>query len=285
VQYVLILDKNSNILDAPLWQRKNTQNWELQAFDLKKYAGLTIKIQFGTFNNGVGGITSMFVDDATLDTCPAATPTVTPTPTSTPTPINTPTPTATLPPGTTPSMTPTPVGCTDKIVNGGFESTSAWTIPLTAFSAGYSDELALNGSRSMRTGITHTAHNRFSYSDARQAVSIPTGVEDVLLRFWLYPLSEEPTAISSLPALPSGKTFGLESLSSDLQYVILLDQFGNWIDTLVWQRSNAAKWVFYTFDLSWYAGETIQIQFGTYNDGADGVTSMHVDDVSLQVCP
>ena len=285
VQYVLILDQHNNILDAPLWQRRDTERWELHEFDLKQYAGRTIKIQFGTFNNGTGGVTAMYVDDVTLDTCPPATPTPTPTPTATPTPANTPTPTATLPPGTTPTATPTPTTCTDKIVNGSFESNSAWTIPLTNFSAGYSDERALSGSRSMRTGITHTAYNRFSYSDARQAVSIPGNVEDVLLRFWLYPLSEESTATTSLPALPTDKIFGLEALSSDVQYVLLLDQYGNWIDTLVWQRSDAGKWVFYTIDLSRYAGETIQIQFGTYNDGADGVTAMFVDEVSLQVCP
>jgi len=32
-------------------------------------------------------------------------------------------------------------------------------------------------------------------------------------------------------------------------------------------------------------GKTIKIQFGTYNDGLGGVSSMYVDDVSLQMCP
>jgi bacillopeptidase F (M6 metalloprotease family) len=40
-----------------------------------------------------------------------------------------------------------------------------------------------------------------------------------------------------------------------------------------------------TYDLTVYAGSTIKLQFGTYNDGFGGVTAMYVDDVSMQICP
>jgi bacillopeptidase F (M6 metalloprotease family) len=69
-----------------------------------------------------------------------------------------------------------------------------------------------------------------------------------------------------------------------VQYVLILDQWGNWIDTLVWQLKNQG-WVYKEFGLKSYAGEIIQINFGTYNDGANGVSSMYVDDVKFEVCP
>jgi len=67
--------------------------------------------------------------------------------------------------------------------------------------------------------------------------------------------------------------------------VLILDQYQNWIGTLLWQRQNTAAWTNYTFDLSNYIGRSIYIQFGTYNDGLDGITSMYMDDVTLQACP
>jgi hypothetical protein len=286
-QYLLILDEFEQILEIPLWQLSNDQNWVYNEFDLGQYAGRTIKIQFGTFNTGGGlGVTAMYVDDLVVDICPSgaptATPTITPTPTLTPTASPTPTSTPTPPPGGTP--TSTPVACTEGIDNGGFEATSDWKIPITEFSAGYSTALAHGGARSMRTGIIFTIHNRYSYSDASQVVTIPASNDEVTLRMWIYPLSEE-WATLALPAIPQSTVFGKEALASDVQYVLVLDQFDNWIGTLLWQRSDAQVWKLHTFDLSNYSGESIKIQFGTYNDGFGGVTAMYVDDVSLQMCP
>jgi hypothetical protein len=286
-QYVLILDEYEQILEIPVWQLRNDQRWVYHEFDITRYTGRTIKVQFGTYNTGGGlGVTAMYVDDLSVEACPSgaptSTPTVTPTPTFTPTTSPTPTATATPPPGGTP--TATPVSCSEGIDNGDFEATRDWKIPVTEFSAGYSSEQAHGGSRSMRTGIIYTAHNRFSYSDASQVVTIPGSVDDVLLRMWIYPLSEERVTLA-LPAIPQSTTFGKEALSSDVQYVIILDRFDNWIDTLLWQRSDSRAWKLHTFELSRYRGETIKIQFGTYNDGAGGVSAMYVDDVSLQMCP
>jgi hypothetical protein len=136
----------------------------------------------------------------------------------------------------------------------------------------------------MRTGIIHTAHNRYSYSDARQVVTIPASADEALLRLWLYPLSEESASLA-LPTIPQMAVFGTQALSGDVQYVIVLDRFGNWIDTLLWDRSDDQDWSLHTFDLSNYAGESIKIQFGTYNDGLGGVSAMYVDEASLQICP
>jgi photosystem II stability/assembly factor-like uncharacterized protein len=69
VQYVLILDQNGNVLEILLWIRENNQTWEQHTFDLSHYVGQTIWILFGVYNDGIGGITGMYLDDVSLDAC------------------------------------------------------------------------------------------------------------------------------------------------------------------------------------------------------------------------
>jgi bacillopeptidase F (M6 metalloprotease family) len=69
-----------------------------------------------------------------------------------------------------------------------------------------------------------------------------------------------------------------------LQYAIIRDENDELIDTLLWQRSDDQAWTFHKFDLTAYAGQTIKLNFGVYNDGQDGITAMYLDDVSLEIC-
>ncbi len=256
VQYVLVLDSNFNIIQYLVWQISNSQAWTQYQLNLAGFAGKTIWLHFGTFNDGLEGVSSMFVDDVTLDVCPGGG-----------------------------SPTPTPGPCTNLVKNPGFESSSDWEIPNTAWPAGYSTEKAHAGGRSMRTGILNAADNRYSYSDFRQRLSIPAGAPSAQASFWLYTLSGEALNLAQPEAItPTGRPFEETPLSGDVQYVLVLDHDQNWIDTLVWQRSDEGYWHSFQFDLRKYAGSTIYLQFGTYNDGVYGVSSMFVDDVSLLGC-
>ncbi len=255
MSYVLVLDQYGNILEW-LYRRysDNGQVWTPLSFDLTKYAGDTIRIQFGTFNNGVSGDTAMFVDDATFDICTGTAPVPTPTP---------------IPP--TPVPTPLPGTCTEAFANNSFETDGSWGIPVTVFSAGYSTDAAHTGVRSMRNGVPYYVMDRYSYSDAYQLASMPLTVNTATVGMWLYPISGETTSVGT-----PGR---------DVQYVLVLDSSGNWIDTLMWQRKNYQAWTYYTFDVSKWIGTTIRLQFGVYNNGYGGATSMYVDDASLQLCP
>lgn len=291
-QYVLLLDSQGFIVDYLFWTHSNSRTWTPLTFDLTAYRGRTLRIQFGTFNNGTAGATSMYVDNAVLNVC-TGTPGPTATPTTTAVPTNTPLPPTATPPPTPVIPTPTaqPGVCSELISNNGFEQTSAWTIPLTVFSAGYSNRQAHTGVQSMRTGIVFTAHDRFSYSDFRQTVTIPSTASTATLNFWLYPESEEveADASSAMMESPTAELNAAAAQGRDVQYVLILDRNGYWIDTLLWMRSNEQTWINKQIDLSDYIGETISIQFGTFNDGPQGgvkrVTSMFVDDVSLLACP
>jgi len=115
-------------------------------------------------------------------------------------------------------------------------------------------------------------------------VTIPADTISATLRFWLYPMSEEVPANPAFPAHPLAATIQDAVLSDDAQYVLILDESDQQIGTLIWQRRDDRAWTFHQFDLDHYAGQTIKLQFGVYNDGRDGVTAMYVDDVSLEIC-
>jgi YVTN family beta-propeller protein len=183
--------------------------------------------------------------------------------------------------------------CEDRVVNGDFESDAAWVFPSTPRTAGYSDTLANGGHRSVRTGIV-APPDVHSYSTARQSVTIPAGTTSAVLRYAWYPLSAEPpppASISSAPALELLQALvdGVApqaAFSGDWQYVLLLDPGGRIIPDAprMWTRSNAQAWQIVSLDLSAQRGRSVEISFGTLNDGDGRSAAMYVDDVSLTVC-
>lgn len=214
---------------------------------------------------------------------PTPTTSATDTPTNTPLPpTDTPTPTETST-GPTPTPTNTPNPCEDLIDNGGFETRDAWVIPVTIYSAEYSSVQVHSGSWSMRTGIVDPDDDIESYSSAWQEVTIPADADSVTLYFWAYPISQEVNYFSTLlrPVGPNS----LEQVDDDLQYVAVVDEFGSTVIEF-FMLSNSRTWEFHTLSLLDYAGQTIQVVFGTINDGLlwQGVTAMYVDDVTLNVC-
>jgi PKD repeat protein len=173
------------------------------------------------------------------------------------------------------NYTSPPAPCVEGIANGGFEDDGDWELISTPYPAGYTTMTVHSGNRSMRTGIVEPDDNRPSYSSARQTVTIPANVVSATLGFWLYPMTGESPTKLTVPSRP---------LAGDWQYVLILDEHDHTLDTLVGQRTDDRQWAFHQFDLGAYAGQTIKLHFGVYNDGMDGVTGLYVDDVSLELC-
>ncbi len=91
--YVIGIYEDDTI-DWLLVEQLDHHSFRNTVIDVRQFADHQVRFQFGTYNNGLGGISRTFVDDASLVICPAGTPptaTFTPTPTRTPTPTNTPT--------------------------------------------------------------------------------------------------------------------------------------------------------------------------------------------------
>ena len=286
VQYVVLVDpQNGDILQTLLWTRSNAQAWQEASFAVSSaLIGRTVRVQFGTYNDGNGLSSSTFIDDVALSTCPP-TPTATVTPTSSPTPTRTPTP--------SPSpMATASASCAQLLVDPGFETDQGWMLPVTAHTAGYSTQIARSGLRSSRTGIYGTP-DLYSYSSGYQDVLIPAGASGATLSLWWYPISAEgPMAVAAggapdpalIQAVASG-TLPTGVLAGDVQYVVVADQNGNILQTLLWTRSNAQAWQTASFAVSpALMGLTVRVQFGTYNDGNGLSSSMFIDDVALSTC-
>jgi hypothetical protein len=203
---------------------------------------------------------------------PTSTPTSTPTPTETLIPeiylpliAKYPTPTPTPTPTSTPTSTPTPTPpCEELIVNGGFETDEAWYIGWTQRPAIYSTEIVHSGARSMRLGITDQGDYP-SYSSLWQKVTIPFDASYATLSFWYYPLSQD-------------------SNEGDWQEAQILDTNLFRLAQVMKVNSNSQTWMYHTFDLMPYRGQTIAIYFNVHNDGeGDLKTAMYLDDVSVAV--
>lgn len=205
-------------------------------------------------------------------------PTATPTPTNTPT--NTPMPT------NTPTATNTPsTNCSNLIVNGDFESNTAWILNNSQYPASYSTVQSYSPSRSMRTGIIVPGPNIESSSSTIQQVSIPAGATQATLDFWLYTESSDPPFLSTIDR-DLGFTPMAATIDYDAQVVIVYEDISlaNELARLVVSRLNEKSWKHESHDLTSFAGQTIVIYFGSNNNGQGGVTGMYVDDVSLEVC-
>ncbi len=109
LQYAVLADQNGNILQTLLWTHSNARTWQPASYAISEsLAGRTVRVLFGTYNDGDGSSSAMYVDDVALTLCalPTATPTSTRTASATPSATFTPTPSSTpLPP--TPAVTPT----------------------------------------------------------------------------------------------------------------------------------------------------------------------------------
>ncbi len=203
-----------------------------------------------------------------------ATPIQLPTATAMPTPTATPVPTSPPPPS------PTPDPCQQLVLNGGFEQQANWVIGDNAYPAVYDTAVTHSGSWALRAGIVNPLENVNSYSSAWQVVSVPPNLTSATFSFWLYTTSSGTRMVTAPEIAPIVKQ---DVLVDDSQFVLVYDE-ANQQHTLLFQRLNEQVWTLHQFDLAAFAGQTIQLYFGVYNNGVTGVTGMYVDDVSLRVC-
>ncbi len=212
--------------------------------------------------------TNLPTNTPTNTNTPIAGATNTPTNTSTKTPTNTPTTVPTTVPTNTstrtPTNTPTPGGCSNIIVNGGFESGSAsW---VESSSGGYElidGTRPHTGTRSAYLGDYNNARNSIY-----QTVSIPASSTSDSLSYWWYMTSSEGT-----------------TTAYDFMYVEVRSTSGALLGTLqtLSNRNTRNTWTQSTLDVSAWKGQTVRIEFRVTND-VSLPTAFFVDDVALNSC-
>ena len=201
-------------------------------------------------------------------------------------------------------------GCYEALVNGAFESSAGWAL----HHAAYDTTVVQDGLRSLRTGVLPgewplwmqplvgpghgppvlagtnldhvealdiveavasgpcearalaalaTTQQAPNFSSGRQELYLPPHA-CLRLTYWSYPISEwnDP---------------------GDFHYVILQDQSGQnyWLNA---DTRDTRTWEWHQHDLSRYAGQTVTLYFGTYNDGDALTSALFVDGASLEAC-
>lgn len=255
---VMLFEPGTNNTVAQLW-RNNTgdeRRWLLMNIDLLAYRGRAFDLYLNVYNDGQGGASALYVDDAVLQIC---TPTsVTPTSTYV---VTTPYPTPMTP-------WPTPSGaCQELISNGGFEAgVQDWILGRTERMAAVVPEPRHGGNQAIRLGFTD-GPNVTTFSSIRRTVSIPSDAVSAAITFWTYPMS---TATGG----------------QDHQEFVILSPTDNSTLALPWRvwYDNSRVWTQQRVDLMHYRSQSIVVYFNSYNDGAGGTTALVVDDISLLVC-
>jgi hypothetical protein len=154
--------------------------------------------------------------------------------------------------------------CAELVVNGGFETVGAWQLGASPSPPQYTNVNKHSGAYSLSLGISDGV-NRQSFSSARQAVTIPTGIQSAMLSFWFY---------ASATGAPT----------TDYMELVILAPDGAVLDKPWFSRNDSQVWNPMTFDLTAWQGRTVQLYFNVYNDGLGGMAQMYLDDVSFAAC-
>jgi len=209
-----------------------------------------------------GGVTPTPIPSPSPTGTPAPTPTTTntPAPTATNTPSPAPSPTNTSSPSPTPTSTPSPGN--NLIINGGFESSGNWIYSGSNQPARSSTQ-AHSGQYSLKVGVSSSQQGD---AIAYQTVTIPAGAKQATLSFYYWPASNDSS------------TYGWQEAD-------VMNSNGQLVQQLFQNTTNDQLWIQMTFDLSAYAGQTIDIQFLDHeqSNGYPYYTYMYVDDVTLTV--
>jgi len=262
--YIAVIDASTNVISTTLLQTLgNGQVWTSSGtLSFLAFAGKTVKLEFGTVNDGIGGVTSTFFDDVVINVCDETT--------------------------TTP-------GCSNILLNSDFSAATDWTIRTAVNPSVFSTLDFYSAPQSMLSGVaigaTPPVPNGFQTSEFFQEVTIPLNATSATLAMRLKPRSsdllgykvEEQAAIDSL--LANGKL--PEATAS--QYGYLCTNCNGTSPTTIntlffWPSLDSATWLFRQITLTGYKGQTIGVLFGAVDDGRRGNTSLFVDDVTLTVC-
>lgn len=263
-QYVIVTDIFNNWLETLVWTRRNDQTWlSTVPLSLLNWRGRTIKLEFGTFNDGYGGVTSAYFDDVVVTVCNGATTACTP---------------------------------TNLLVNSDFETlNTGWTISPAVYPSTYTTDFFYSATHSMLSGtpISSAPRPGWTTGEFYQYVTIPITATSATLKVRLLPRStdgwgykiEEQAALDAQIAAKGNAPLVAES---QYGYLCANGYCGPNPITLAplfrWYPIDSAYGLYREFDLTAWRGQTFGIVFGAMDYGDLGNTALYVDDVFLDVC-
>jgi hypothetical protein len=171
-------------------------------------------------------------------------------------------------PSAPPPVESLPAGCTDVIVNGGFEQDSGWTQVSRGDAALIDTQLPRSGARSAWLGGTDQEALQYIYQD----VKLPANATRITLGYARY-THEEFSGLLGILADDAKFSVALTNASGDL--VATIEELPSSKADEDWSEQSA--------DVSAYAGKTLRLVFSSENPRGN-VSSMFVDEVTLVVC-
>jgi hypothetical protein len=262
-QYAAVIDRYTNeVLQWLFWVRKNDQAWITNTpISLAAWAGKTIKLEIGTYNDGYGGVSSAFFDDINVSICT----------------------------GTIGVLT-----CSNVLLNSNMEGAGGWLALPAVIPSDYSTSFYYSPVRSVKNGVDPLSvyplpYGTWQTSEFYQPVTIPATAYTARLRALLLPRSNQyyyDARPETLQADTSEAYDPKALAASEAQYGFVMDSTGLVSQKMLfkWYAYNSAYWLYREFDLASYRGTTISVLFGAANDGWGGNTALYVDDVTLEVC-
>jgi hypothetical protein len=257
-QYIAVIDPATNVvLDWLLWIRMYDQAWVTAGpIDLLPWTGTTIKLEFGTYNDGLGGVTYTFFDDVDLTICPAVPPT----------------------------------SCDNYTVNPDFEGIGGWIAKPSSLLPTYTTQYWFSPFWSVLSGVADGAPNPFpgvwTTTEFYQTVTIPADAYYTKLSMRLLPHSTQIASLAPETTAPEISDETYAPMASESQYAFIMDATGT-IDYQMlfkWPHLDSLTWLYREFDVIDFRGQTISVLFGAANDGINGDTGLYVDDVFLYIC-
>jgi len=262
-QYMYATDVNNNYLGEIMSTQSNAQAWTASGtISLMGYAGRWIKLEFGTYNDGIHGVTSAFFDDVVVEVCDGV----------------------------------TPSGCYSALVNSTFEAASGWTIRGATTPSSYSNTYWYSPITSMLSGIPKgvlpPAYGEWRTSEFYQEVTIPANAISANLQVRLLPTSSDLYGyhIAEQQALDEMMSSEDAPNAAESQYGYVCTNCNNPTNPTElallfrWFPIDSYYWLFREFNLLRFRGMTVGILFGAQDFGDWGNTALYVDDAILTIC-
>jgi uncharacterized repeat protein (TIGR01451 family) len=157
--------------------------------------------------------------------------------------------------------------CIELIENGGFESSTGWTMSQGPAAPTYTTDPTFNDSgQAMLLGIVE-GENMASISAIDQMVELPVDANSIILSFRYFPMFEE------------------EPGPGDLQYVDIYNVMtGQFAGRALGTQANDRTWLTADYDLTMQAGQNVRLVLAVNNDGVQGRSAMVVDSISIRAC-
>jgi hypothetical protein len=184
-------------------------------------------------------------------------------------------------------------GCANLLLNPNFEGVGGWNISLANNPSAYTSQYWYSPVTSMLSGVPLWYANPFPYEYTTAefwqptVIPIPSNATVVNLRMKLLPRSSDYWGYHIAEQAEMDAAFDLDAPdATESQYGHIRDAANTTTlrQLFKWFPIDSYYWLYRSYNLMDFRGQTISVLFGAANDGWDGNTALYVDDVYLYYC-